>query len=110
MNTSTETNKNAGHIILAQLGGAARLGIMIGAKNFMVSENSLSFKHMRAVGSLKHATTHVRITLDPSDTYTVEFIRVRGCDCIVERMVSDVYADSLRELFIRTTGLALSIR
>ncbi len=58
--------------------------------------------------------THVRVTLEPTDTYKVEFLYVpsRGARSGMEtvlRSVDDVYADSLKTLVERETGLYLSL-
>lgn len=49
------------------------------------------------------------MTLDPSDTYTVIFFKIARAPSRAVTVVkesSDVYCDSLVELFERTTGLA----
>jgi hypothetical protein len=60
--------------ILRQLGGN-KLAAMTGAKNFLDLGNGLSF---RVPNNRSGAPNYVKITLDPSDTYRVEFARVRG--------------------------------
>lgn len=92
--------------ILAQLGGS-RFQAMTGAKDYVHDETSLEF-------SLPdHRINRVKITLDPSDTYTVEF----GCArkeqwidnyTLIDRR-EDVYAENLREVFERVTGLRTSL-
>lgn len=61
--------------------------------------------------SLKKAAkcTHVRVTLEPSDTYKVEFVKVRGTTAKTIREVADVYCDQLKELVEKSTGLYLSL-
>lgn len=85
--------------ILQQLGGNKFIA-MTGARNFLGSENSLSFRfpgHGKA--------NYCRITLTPMDTYKVEFIRIRGRDITTVSEHNDVYCDALQELFTRVTGL-----
>lgn len=92
--------------ILRQLGGAGRVSTMIGVKAFVGTENSLSFRFKaRAL----QAINTVRVTLDPSDTYTVQFLRSNknGVKLVSER--SDVYCDDLIELVEKTTGLYLHL-
>jgi hypothetical protein len=50
-------------------------------------------------------STHVKIILDPSDTYTVKFIRVHGTKITTVSEHSDIYCDMLVELFENETGL-----
>ena len=59
------TDATVANTILSQIGGTGRLVAMTGAKHFTYSDNSLSFQFK---GSRK--TNALRITLDPSDTYT----------------------------------------
>lgn len=90
--------------ILRQLGGG-RFTAMTGAKNYLGSENSLSFK----IGRNDSGITHVRITLDPSDTYTVTFSKVRGTNAKVVKELDGVHADALRTVFTMATGMATSL-
>lgn len=94
---------------LDQLGGAGRLSAMTGAREFFHFSNPdgsgvrFRFAGSSTVGNVCH------ITLAWDDTYTVAFYYCRG---IKSRKVADwtgVYADSLRGLFERHTGLYLSL-
>lgn len=62
------------------------------------------------VRSTRGKATHVRVTLDHgSDTYVVECLRVKwGAADVVESM-ADVYADDLRSVIERMTGLYLKL-
>lgn len=87
--------------ILEQLGGS-RFVAMTGARNLLATDKGLQFKIGRGA---TNKATNVRVTLDASDTYTVEFFAVRGLDV---RKVSEhalVYADGLRRLFTAETGM-----
>jgi hypothetical protein len=64
------------HTILAQLGGR-RFCAMTGAKQFVGSETSLMFTLPGTPGFVLHNIRKVRITLDPSDTYTMTFFRLQ---------------------------------
>lgn len=94
--------------ILAQLGGPVFIA-MTGAKNLLRWDGDattapyLQFK----VGRNDNRVTHVRVTLDPSDTYIVETFRVgrRGATCDELDRVDGVYVDMLRPTFERLTGL-----
>lgn len=91
--------------ILNQLGGNKFL-VMTGAKHLFDLGNGLQFKLPNFAGVRINA---VRITLDPSDTYSVEFGRVRGSTYSKLSEHNEIYADSLVSLLERETGLATSL-
>jgi hypothetical protein len=96
------TKTNVAHTILRQLGGGRFLP-MTGAKNLVGSADALSF---RLPGTItKNHINYVRIRLEPDDTYTVAFGKIRGLQhtLLVER--EDVYCDNLRDVFTTETGL-----
>jgi hypothetical protein len=98
------TDMTVSRTILEQLGGRGFM-IMTGSKNFVGGENTLSFK----VGSgAKHPSgkrvTAVRITLTPSDVYTVEFLAIRKFEVTVLETVENVYCDMLQDVFMTYTG------
>jgi hypothetical protein len=92
-------------IILEQLGGN-RFAVMTGAKNFVAGENSLSFALPKMSG-LK--INRVRIVLTIDDTYTVSFFNVRGAKVETIGTYEGVYAEALRGVFERKTGLRTSL-
>lgn len=97
---------NVANEISRQIGN--RAFAMMGAKNLLGSEDSLQFK----VGRNAKRVTHIRVTLDPSDTYRVEFIRVGRAPMFKTTPVADfdgVYADTLHALIESNTGLYLSL-
>lgn len=96
------TNLNVAHTILEQLGGG-RFIAMTGARGFVGSDNSLSFTIGRGA---KKSINRVRVTLDPSDTYTVEFYRVRGIECTQIAEYTGAFCDMLADVFTEITGLA----
>jgi hypothetical protein len=63
----------------------------------------LQFKIGR--GAINKAT-NVRVSLDPSDTYTVEFFAIRGVNIKTLSAESGVYAEQLQPLFTARTGMA----
>ena len=64
-----------------------------GAREPVGSENEL---HFTVLASRK---TKIVVTLDPSDTYTVKFVKIgRGYDIKVVEEMSDVYVDSLNQV------------
>jgi len=88
---------------LEQLGGN-KFVVMTGAKNFINWGNGLSFK-LPGAEFAKQGINYVKITLDPSDTYTMEFGRTRGSEYKVINTHNDIYFDVLQEVFTRETGL-----
>lgn len=86
--------------IYRQLGGMTFA--MIGAKNFIGTENSLKFK----IGSNSEKVSYILITLEPSDTYRVAFLSRSGG---VLSEVGDVYVDSLHAVIESHTGLYTSL-
>jgi len=92
-------------IIAAQMGGIGRLRAMVAASHMADHDNGLSF---RFKGS--RAANYVKVTLDPDDTYTVEFWKIRGVFSMdkVEEL-GGVYCDQLIPLFESTTGLYLTL-
>lgn len=94
--------------ILEQLGGR-KFTVMTGAKNFVGSENALSFRLPGGGGFTKRGINAVRIALNGGDTYDVTFSRVRAGKVTVLTTLEDIYADQLREVFTRETGLAVGL-
>lgn len=89
--------------ILEQLGGR-RFVVMTGAKNFASSPNGLSFRLPSYLG--RNGINTVRITLLPSDTYKVEFSKLRGVKFVPVSVHEDIYCDALAALFTAETGLS----
>lgn len=94
------TNLEVAETILSQLGGR-RFQMMTGAKNFIGSAHSLSFR-MPKLGS--DGSNHWRITLTPMDTYRVETLSVRGTKVTPKSTFDDIYVDQLVPLFERVSG------
>lgn len=87
--------------ILAQLGGG-RFIMMTGAKNFVGSNDTLSFQI-----PLSRGINRVSITLDCNDTYRVTFdkFNARKLQMITVNTTNGIYCDQLQELFTEQTGL-----
>jgi len=103
------TGKTANQIaqtILDQMGGQRRLSVMIGATNFVSHPRGVSFSFPRP-GSRK--PNYLKITLEPSDTYTLEFGSRHGYNYKKLKTFDDIYAEQLGEIFSRTTGLHLRL-
>lgn len=101
------TDMTVANTILEQL-GKNRFIAMTGAKNFVGSDDALSFK--LPSNFAKGGINAVRIRLDTSrDTYEVTFSKIRGTKVTQVSTFNDVYADSLRSLFTSETGLDTSL-
>lgn len=98
------TNLTVSKTILEQLGGNKFI-VMTGAKEFIGSDTTLSFK----IGRNSAQVNRVRIELTPMDTYKVTFfnisVRKTGIVNKVINETTDVYCDQLQELFTRVTGM-----
>lgn len=87
--------------ILEQLGGN-KFVVITGAHTFVACQNWLRFRLRRNAKRV----TWVQITLMPSDTYTVKFVRwQRKTGAIILSEHEGVYADGLIDLFEKNTGL-----
>jgi hypothetical protein len=91
--------------ILQQLGGR-RFLVMTGAKNLVGGSNRLTFQVPNAKCNGKRITG-VWITLEPSDTYTVEAVYFdrRNVEHKIIDKREDVYCDQLQAVFTQLTGL-----
>lgn len=85
--------------ILAQLGGQ-RFKLMTGAR-LVGSDRSLIIK-MPKTG--KDGSNKWVITLNGRDTYDIDTSFVRGMQSFPKSHFTDIYVDSLVELFERTSG------
>jgi hypothetical protein len=97
---------SAAETTLIQLGGYGRLTAMFGATSFLLSGDVLYF---RFKAKAKNGSNTIQVTLEPSDTYTVEFFSVRAGKRAYKGVFTDVYADQLKGLIERETGLYLSL-
>lgn len=114
MTDQTKTDMTVANTILAQLGGN-RFTTMTGARNLVGGESMLQFQLPRgfAQGGDTAGIKSVRITLKDDDSYTVEFFgAMKKCPQTKARVipnlkatVEDVYAENLRAVLTRHTGL-----
>ena len=88
--------------ILSQLGGN-RFVSMTGAKNFGDVGNGLAFQIPAKL--TKNRINAVKVVLDPSDTYTVKFLRITSKELKTVSEHNMIYCDQLVELFESETGL-----
>lgn len=94
----TVTRKpTTGHSMQVALTIRKQVGIWafaeVGARGFLYDENSLYFDCKP-----KSRIVRVKITLNPSDTYTVRVLNKRTGDTLYE--IEDVYADTLSEIIL----------
>lgn len=104
--------------ILQQLGGK-RFQVMTGAKNALslgpssgAPYGGLQFALPKGFSQLNGKSTGINrviIKLNSSDTYDIEFGNARGTSYKVVNTAEGIYADSLREVFTRYTGLDTSL-
>lgn len=106
MINDTNTRLEIANTILSQLGGG-QFSLLVGLKNAMATESGLQFKIGK--GAKRNINT-VQVELDPSDTYTVKFWNCRGLKMNLISEVSDVYCDSLRQVFTDATGFYCTFR
>ena len=91
--------------IFQQLGGN-RFAVMTGAA-FILRDDGLNLKLPARL--TKNGINVVRITLMPTDTYSVSFEKITTRQFKQLSEHHDVYCDEIRELFERETGMATRI-
>ena len=94
------TTQTVANTILEQLGGNQFLA-MTGARNLLVGDRHLSFRVTHA----KNKANYVHIKLNGSDLYDVEFLNYRTNAIRTVSVHNNIYADQLRGVFERETGL-----
>ena len=86
---------------------------MIGARTLIAGETGagLGYLQFQYGAGLKAAnkSTHCRVVLEPDDTYTVKFFKVRGMNCTEVSVHDTVYCDDLIRLFEKETSLYLKM-
>jgi len=99
---------NKAQVILEQLGGGKFL-VMTGAKDLMNGGDYLSFRLPR--GFAENGVNMVKITLEPNDTYTIDFLKYSPRKLTIDtiRRVELVHAPELRQVFAHNTGLEVSL-
>lgn len=94
--------------ILEQLGGG-KFRAMTGAHTFTGYDKALSFRLPGGGGFCKAGINFVKVQLNAEDTYDVTFVRLRGVKYTIVAERKSIYADQLREVFTRETGLDTSL-
>jgi hypothetical protein len=108
-NHMTEKHMEIAKTIQHQMNGLR----MIGARNLIAGETGTGFGYLQFQygAGLKAAnkSTHCRVVLEPDDTYTVKFFKVRGTNCTEVSIHDTVYCDDLIRLFEKETTLYLTM-
>jgi hypothetical protein len=100
------TDMTVSKTILEQLGGS-RFVVMTGAKTFTGDTNALSFR-LPGTMCIK-GINYVKITLNAEDTYDILFLKLRGANFSTIADRKNIYAEQLRDVFTKETGLMLSL-
>ena len=102
--------KTQAETIVDQLGGA-RFCAMVGVRQLSCdfTANRSAALTVKFAARANRGINCVRVTLDPSDTYTVEFLKVGRFDWATIAEYSAVYAPDLAPLFRTVTGLATTL-
>lgn len=102
-------SQQVAQIILEQLGGR-KFAVMTGARNFMSSNDECGALSFRLPSNFaKEGINYVKVTLTGMDDYTLTFGKVRGLKYKVVDTREGIYAENLREVFKRVTGLDTSL-
>lgn len=92
-------NKTISMTIAKQIGNKALM--MIGTKNIFEIDNGLMIKH-----SCRGSKTNViKITLNGSDLYDMEFIKTHGAKINTIAKEEDIYCDMLCDMIEKHSGL-----
>jgi hypothetical protein len=106
---STEESKIIAQTIQRQIG--LQYIPMIGAYNQLHHpEGALSFRFKAQAAQVNGKRPNwIKVTLDPNDTYKVEFGRIRGLDFNILKTMENVYCDQLAPMIEETLQLRLSL-
>lgn len=104
-------NQKIAKTILDQMGGQSRIVAMTGARDFVAIERGVQFSFPKAVAGINK----VIIRLTPADLYDIEFGSERKRPgtfdlTYTRRALHDgIYAENLKRIFEKATGLFLSL-
>ena len=100
---SNKTANQIANTIVDQLGGGRKLQMFIGLKQLITE--SLGVTLVFPLPKHTGAVNRVRITLNGSDLYDMEFIRTRGSSQKIVKEFNNVFAEDLKDMFEKGTGL-----
>lgn len=94
-----------------QLGGIRSLNAMIGVKHIAhcIDKNGNHQAVIQFKAKASNKANIARVTLEASDTYKVDFMRVHGINITTISEHELIYCDRLKSLFEDETGLCLSV-
>ena len=105
MNYTKQERIEIANTILRQLGtNQAKLSMMIGAKNFVLTESGLAFKFKSS-----NKINYIKIELNGKDLYDIEYGYVRGTSYTVRTRSEDMYSDMLKNDVEQTIRQYLSL-
>lgn len=97
------------HVILEQLGGAGKLMVMAGAKMPFVSLSEQRGGVQFSIGRNEKRVNKVKIVLNGSDLYDVEYWRIWGAKATLLSSSENIYGDMLMDDFESNTGMYLTL-
>jgi hypothetical protein len=103
-NATKQDKIDLANSIMACIGNQNRLKMMIGAKQFMLVENGLSFKFPRSNG-----INYIKITLNGKDLFDVEYGYITAKGYKVKETSNDLYNDMLKNDIEQTIKKYLSL-
>ena len=103
INDDSERNKKIASTIINQFGGFGKLKAMTGAYNFVAVENGISFRIKN------RSANYIKIILNAKDLYNVEIGRINGTNYKVILNKKDVYAENIKGLIEKETGMYLGL-
>ena len=111
-----KTASDVGQTILRQMGGARRLSMMVGAKDFVVYKAKADSEYGEGMGAAafkfprpgRGKPNYVKIVLNGRDYYDVTFGSIHGYKFKPMKEYTDISASGLQSLFERETGLYLT--
>ena len=96
--SETSTPSDVAKTIALQIGRQAMA--MLGAHDLVLGTDGLQFK---IKGS--RLAAYVRVTLEPTDTYRMEFWKMRGVETLRLVKIDNVFVSELNEIIEQQTGL-----
>lgn len=97
--------------IIAQMGGASRLHIMVGADSFTsgrIEYDGFEQPYVQFKFKMNRKMNYCRVIYEEGkDTYVMQFWKLRKLEFKLVQEYTNVYCDDLIQMFEETTGLHL---
>ena len=87
--------------------GSNRIKAMVGGKNFNFSRDE-AYAAFRFTARARNKANYLKISLNGSDLYNLEFGYIRAGNYTVRSEIKDMYFEDMKEYFENETGLYLS--